>query len=88
MILQVLEETGYNIGGQLDPQNVIEMTVREQRITLFIVSGVPEDFAFKTKTRKEISVSSCSHVRWATTLVALPENRVVQIIRSTNLEKE
>ena len=55
--LQVLEETGYNLAGKLDPENVIEIAINEQRISLFIVPGVPEDYAFKTKTRKEISVS-------------------------------
>jgi len=54
--LQVLEETGYNLAGQLDPANVIEMSIKEQKISLFIVPGVPEDFEFQTRTRKEISV--------------------------------
>jgi len=53
---QVLEETGYNLAGQLDPENVIELTIKEQKISLFMVPGVPEDFNFQTKTRKEISV--------------------------------
>ena len=54
----MLEETGYNLAGQLNPNDVIELSIKEQKISLFIVSGVPEDFPFKTKTRKEISVSS------------------------------
>lgn len=58
--LQVLEETGYNLAGKLDPENVIEIVINEQRISLFIVPGVPEDYAFKTKTRKEISVGALS----------------------------
>lgn len=53
---QVLEETGYNIAAKIDPANVIELTIKEQRISLFIVPGVPEDFNFQTRTRKEISV--------------------------------
>ncbi|THH21524.1 hypothetical protein EW146_g20 [Bondarzewia mesenterica] len=52
---EVEEETGYNLGGQLDPEDVIEMSIREQKISLYIVSGVPEDYHFQTKTRKEIS---------------------------------
>jgi mRNA-decapping enzyme subunit 2 len=52
----VLEETGYNLAGKINPKDVIEMSIREQKISLFIVPGVPEDFPFKTKTRKEISV--------------------------------
>ncbi|KAG6911971.1 hypothetical protein DXG01_000219 [Tephrocybe rancida] len=54
-IREVLEETGYNLAGQLNPDHLIEMSIREQKISLFIVPGVPEDYPFKTKTRKEIS---------------------------------
>jgi len=32
------------------------MSIKEQLISLYIVAGVPEDYPFKTKTRKEISV--------------------------------
>lgn len=35
----------------------IEIMMKEQRIRLYIVSGVSEDTEFQTKTRKEISVS-------------------------------
>ncbi|KAF9076308.1 Dcp2, box A domain-containing protein [Rhodocollybia butyracea] len=54
-IREVLEETGYNLAGQLNPDHVVEMSIKEQKISLFIVPGVPEDYPFKTKTRKEIS---------------------------------
>jgi mRNA-decapping enzyme subunit 2 len=54
-IREVHEETGYNIAGQIDPNDVIELSIKEQKISLFIVPGVPEDFNFQTKTRKEIS---------------------------------
>ncbi|KAF9526492.1 Dcp2, box A domain-containing protein [Crepidotus variabilis] len=54
-IREVLEETGYNIAGQIDPANVIELSIKEQKISLFFVPGVPEDFNFQTRTRKEIS---------------------------------
>jgi mRNA-decapping enzyme subunit 2 len=52
-----LEETGYNLAGQINPEDVIEMSIREQKISLYIVPNVPEDFEFETRTRKEISVS-------------------------------
>ena len=55
--VQVAEETGYNLNGKIDPEGVIEMEIKEQQISLFVVPGVPEDFPFETKTRKEISVS-------------------------------
>jgi mRNA-decapping enzyme subunit 2 len=54
-IREVLEETGYNLAGKVNPDNVIEMSIKEQKISLYIVPGVPEDYPFKTKTRKEIS---------------------------------
>ncbi|KAJ3800711.1 pyrophosphatase DCP2 [Lentinula aff. detonsa] len=54
-IREVLEETGYNLAGQLNPDHVIEMSIKEQKIALYVVPGVPENYPFKTKTRKEIS---------------------------------
>ncbi|KAI0031160.1 DCP2-domain-containing protein [Vararia minispora EC-137] len=54
-VREVLEETGYNLAGQIEPDDVIEVSIREQQVTLFIVPGVPEDYPFETKTRKEIS---------------------------------
>ncbi|KAF9229273.1 DCP2-domain-containing protein [Gyrodon lividus] len=54
-IREVLEETGYNLAGQINTANVIEMSIKEQLISLFIIPGVSEDFPFKTRTRKEIS---------------------------------
>lgn len=53
---QVLEETGYDLEGQIVPEDVIELSIKEQSISLYIVPGVPEDYPFKTRTRKEISV--------------------------------
>ncbi|PPQ63793.1 hypothetical protein CVT24_004335 [Panaeolus cyanescens] len=54
-VREVLEETGHNLAGLIDPENVIEMTIKEQKISLFIVPNVPEDTVFETRTRKEIS---------------------------------
>ncbi|KAH9849735.1 Dcp2, box A domain-containing protein [Lenzites betulinus] len=54
-IREVLEETGYDLENQLDPANVIQMSIKEQSISLYIVPGVPEDYQFQTRTRKEIS---------------------------------
>lgn len=52
---EVLEETGYNLAGKINLEHVIEMSIKEQLISLFIVPGIPDDFPFKTRTRKEIS---------------------------------
>ncbi|KAI0285322.1 DCP2-domain-containing protein [Russula aff. rugulosa BPL654] len=54
-VREVAEETGYNLIGKIDPEHVIEMEIREQQISLFVVPGIPEDSQFETKTRKEIS---------------------------------
>ncbi|CEP12179.1 hypothetical protein [Parasitella parasitica] len=54
-IREVLEETGYDIGPLLKKPDYIELTMREQRIRLYIVQGVPEDTQFIPRTRKEIS---------------------------------
>ncbi|KAJ7038213.1 Dcp2, box A domain-containing protein [Mycena alexandri] len=54
-IREVLEETGYNLASQINKDDVIEMSIKEQKISLYIVAGVSEDYPFKTKTRKEIS---------------------------------
>lgn len=59
-MFQVFEETGYDLTGQINRDHVIEMSIKQQKISLYIVPGVPEDYPFKTRTRKEISVSrSC-----------------------------
>ncbi|CAG8589955.1 1413_t:CDS:2 [Funneliformis mosseae] len=52
---EVLEETGYDISPLIKEQDYVELTIREQRIRLYIVVGVPEDTDFCPKTRKEIS---------------------------------
>ncbi|KDQ12909.1 hypothetical protein BOTBODRAFT_112139 [Botryobasidium botryosum FD-172 SS1] len=54
-IREVLEETGYDITDLMDEDLVIQLTVREQHITLYVVPNVPEDYEFQTRTRKEIS---------------------------------
>ena len=41
--------------------------MKEQKISLYVVPGVPEDYPFETKTRKEISV--CTFCAGANTLV-------------------
>jgi len=52
---EVLEEVGYDITAQIDPSAYLESKWREQTIRLYIVAGVPDNFAFATRTKKEIS---------------------------------
>ena len=58
-VAQVLEETGYDLGDQIKPADVVELSIRDQSLSLYIVPNVPEDYPFETRTRKEISVRSC-----------------------------
>ena len=54
---EVLEETGYDCDALLpkDSKDYIELSMMEQKIRLYIVPGVDEDYPFETQTRKEIS---------------------------------
>ncbi|KAJ9097409.1 hypothetical protein QFC19_006779 [Naganishia cerealis] len=54
-IREVEEETGYNCASLLNEQDYIQITMNDQEITLFVVTGVPEETEFKPQTRKEIS---------------------------------
>ncbi|KAJ3521649.1 hypothetical protein NM688_g8988 [Phlebia brevispora] len=51
----VLEETGYDLDGQIDPTDVVELSIKDQSLSLYIVPNIPEDYPFQTRTRKEIS---------------------------------
>lgn len=55
-----MEETGFDVADRIIMDAVIRLTFKEQKTTLFIVPNVPEDTAFATRTRKEISVSAHS----------------------------
>ena len=59
-MMQVFEETGFDVGPLVDEDVYLERTIREQHIRLFIIAGVPESTQFNPQTRKEISVRSCA----------------------------
>ncbi|KAG8877857.1 mRNA-decapping enzyme subunit 2 [Tulasnella sp. 331] len=53
---EVLEETGYNCRDQMREDISITLLGNDhQLVSLYLVPGVPEDFPFLTRTRKEIS---------------------------------
>ncbi|KAK0558707.1 mRNA-decapping enzyme subunit 2 [Tilletia horrida] len=56
-VREVYEETGFDCNDILpsDSTDFLELTMREQKIRLYIVPGVSEDTHFETLTRKEIS---------------------------------
>lgn len=55
-IREVYEETGFDVTTLIDSAQFLEATIKEQRIKLFIVVGVPEDYDFEAQTRQEIGV--------------------------------
>ena len=83
-----MEETGYDLENQLDPENVIQLSIKEQSISLYVVAGVPEDFPFKTKTRKEISVCGLFSTFNIIDLKTQSENLLVPVVRSPHLEAQ
>jgi len=57
-IREVMEETNFDISQHgANDRDFIEMVLGEQKIKLFVVTGVSEDTVFVPQTRKEISAS-------------------------------
>lgn len=54
-IREVYEEIGYDISPYLNPNDFIDITVRQKNFKLYIVHGVPGSTKFCPQTRKEIS---------------------------------
>ncbi|KAK8476902.1 hypothetical protein V6N11_055055 [Hibiscus sabdariffa] len=55
-IREVLEETGFDVSGLLNKDEYIEVIFGQQRVRLYIISGVKDDTAFAPLTKKEISI--------------------------------
>ncbi|KAI7832288.1 Dcp2, box A domain-containing protein [Gamsiella multidivaricata] len=55
-VREVWEETGFDVTGKIREEDYVEQTIKDQRIRLYIVKGVPETTVFEPQTRKEISV--------------------------------
>ncbi|KAJ3053442.1 mRNA-decapping enzyme subunit 2 [Rhizophlyctis rosea] len=53
-IREVKEETGFDIGPNLHENEYVERTMKEQRIRLYLITGIPEATIFAPQTRKEI----------------------------------
>lgn len=58
--MQVLEETGCDVSKLLKLEDYIEVSMWQQRVRLYIITGVKGDTVFAPQTKKEISVSKCS----------------------------
>ncbi|KAJ1937782.1 mRNA-decapping enzyme subunit 2, partial [Linderina macrospora] len=59
---EVIEETGFDILPHLVENERIEITQAEQKILLYIITGIPEDTEFIPTTRKEISQIQWHHI--------------------------
>ena len=53
-VREVFEEVGYDMSEKVDANIYIETQWQQQTIRLYIVPGVPDDTAFRTRTKKEI----------------------------------
>lgn len=60
---EVREETGVDASHLLPPdsRDYLELTMREQKVRLYIVPGLSEDTPMETQTRREISVRQPPH---------------------------
>ena len=85
MLLQVLEETGFDLERLINLDDMVEVAINEQTVSLFIVPNIPESFAFETRTRKEISVSYAILLLNGHSGVVL-ENIMVQTVRFAHME--
>lgn len=61
LLAQVQEEIGFDISKLVDEKDYLEVKFGDQRVRLFIVSGVKDDTVFAPQTKKEISVSLLCH---------------------------
>jgi mRNA-decapping enzyme subunit 2 len=59
-MMQVLEETGCDVSKLLKLDDHIEVSIGQQRVRLYIITGVKEDTVFAPQTKKEISVCKFS----------------------------
>jgi len=53
-IREVLEETGYNIGEKIDPDQYSEQVLNGRLSRLYFIAGVPSDTKFCPRTKNEI----------------------------------
>ena len=60
-LVQVLEETGFDVSELLNKDDYIEVIFGQQRVRLYIIAGVSDDTVFAPQTKKEISVRYLPH---------------------------
>lgn len=68
-IREVLEETGFDVSDLLNKDEYIELIFGQQRVRLYIITGVKDDTPFAPLTKKEIS-----EIAWQRLDELLPAN--------------
>lgn len=53
-IREVMEEIGFDLTNYIDDNQYIERNINGKNYKIYLVAGVPEDFAFKPQVRNEI----------------------------------
>ncbi|KAF8931416.1 mRNA-decapping enzyme subunit 2 [Dissophora ornata] len=81
-VREVWEETGFDVTDRIKEDDYIEQTIKDQRIRLYIIKGVPESTMFEPQTRKEIS-----KIEWHY-IADLPTSKPKPIEKGTQSGKE
>ncbi|KAG0241992.1 mRNA-decapping enzyme subunit 2 [Actinomortierella wolfii] len=75
---EVWEETGFDIMPWINEEHYVEQYMKDQRIRLYVIKGVPEDTVFVPQTRKEISKIEWHNVSDLPSSKAKPVDRGAQ----------
>ncbi|KAG0212763.1 mRNA-decapping enzyme subunit 2 [Mortierella sp. GBA30] len=81
-VREVWEETGFDVTEKIRDEDYVEQTIKDQRIRLYIIKGVPESTVFEPQTRKEIS-----KIEWHY-IAELPTSKPKPIEKGTQSGKE
>ncbi|KAG0265636.1 mRNA-decapping enzyme subunit 2 [Actinomortierella ambigua] len=79
---EVWEETGFDVMPWIQEEHFVEQYMKDQRIRLYVIKGVPEDTVFAPQTRKEIS-----KIEWHN-VSDLPSSKAKPIERGAQSGKE
>ncbi|KAF9966588.1 mRNA-decapping enzyme subunit 2, partial [Actinomortierella ambigua] len=74
----VWEETGFDVMPWIQEEHYVEQYMKDQRIRLYVIKGVPEDTVFVPQTRKEISKIEWHNVSDLPSSKAKPVDRGAQ----------
>jgi mRNA-decapping enzyme subunit 2 len=59
--MKVEEEIGFDISPFIKEDLFVEMKMKDKRVRLYIITNIPEETEFVTRTRKEIGVINYRH---------------------------